>query len=457
MKFIFSGIILLVGLVLLSPNSSYAQMDEVWFLDISREDYELLTATLEDDTSAISEMIDLGANVNVKTSDEVTPLLLAVQYGEYSTVKFLLEHEAKANSTDQNGLAPLHWAVIDSNLAVAELLIQHNALINLGDEYGRTPLYFSVLDDNLPAAELLMAYNADPNVATEDSIYPIHISVDNGFLPTFYLLLDYGADIHVQDEDGNTPLHIASVYGDTIMAEELLLFGANIEKENKKGYTPLALAVENNQLPYIRFLDKFYHPDFKVKLGIAKNLRTIARSTRNPDLINYIESKGVIKNHYPYFNKVIIGFDQVFNGNDYLFEFSLGMHETKYNMNVNLGWMFRPSYHKILIPVNESLQYQYFEKIRALQIDLEKRFAIHRFHNDEFGFNTSLQGYYLGGKYRGTSTDPVLELEGGFTAGMYFRFNAFELSGYYKYFDIDRPGYNPNMAGINVNIYITYR
>lgn len=438
----------------------YAQssmQDDAWFLEITQEELDLLRAVADEDTSEITKMIDQGADINVKTHDQFTPLILGVQYAGYYTVEHLLEKGANPNMTGEYGFAPLHWAVVDSSPAKTEMLLQHDALVNLRDDVGRTPLFLAVSDDNWPMADLLIAYNADPNVATNDSIYPLHVAVDNGFIPTFNILLENEAWVNVRDVDGNTPLHLASIFGDTLMAERLLLAGAELEIKNNRGYTPLALAVLNDQLPYIRFLDQYYHPDFDITFGMAKNMRTLARGTNNPELINYIENKGIMKNHYPYFNKVILALDQQFNRGNYLLDLKGGIHETKYNVDFTLGWFFRPAYHKILVPVNESLQYQYFERIRGMHLDVTKRFAFYHFYDEEFGIDIGINNYLLGGKYRGTNTNPVVKLKTGFTGGLYYRFNGLEISTYYQYLDTGRSGNNPGFFGISMKTFITFR
>lgn len=88
----------------------------------------------------IQTLLSLGADVQFRNMDGLTPLSLAVRMGSIESTKILLEHGSCANSRDKNGKSPLHYAAEAQNVHnIVELLIQYGADVNSPDMLGFTP------------------------------------------------------------------------------------------------------------------------------------------------------------------------------------------------------------------------------------------------------------------------------------------------------------------------------
>lgn len=81
-----------------------------------------------------------GADINILSSREGTPLHVACANSKYETVKFLLARNADINSYNCNQNTPLHYAVFTVNVNILKLLLNAGADRTLLDSEGRTPL-----------------------------------------------------------------------------------------------------------------------------------------------------------------------------------------------------------------------------------------------------------------------------------------------------------------------------
>jgi ankyrin repeat protein len=146
----------------------------------------LLFAALDPDrnSSIISLLIDAGANVEARTGDELTPLILAATY-------------ARAPEA-------VHY------------LIKAGANVNVeGKQEGRegwTPLLYALnspYKSFLVIKELVLA-EADVNLIAPNCDAPLFFALNLGDDPAFVeLLLDAGANISAVDRDGNLPFDCA--------------------------------------------------------------------------------------------------------------------------------------------------------------------------------------------------------------------------------------------------------
>ena len=83
---------------------------------------ELIDASAEGDTRRVEDLLNKGANIEVRARDDWTALTIAAQKGHYETVKLLLDKGAKVNAKEGGGHTPLFWAKKYNHQKVIELL-----------------------------------------------------------------------------------------------------------------------------------------------------------------------------------------------------------------------------------------------------------------------------------------------------------------------------------------------
>ncbi|MEM4217275.1 MAG: ankyrin repeat domain-containing protein [Candidatus Methanomethylicaceae archaeon] len=113
------------------------------------------------------DLIELGADVNVKNNDGCTPLHYACLGGDLNVVKSLIEHGADMNAVDHKGNTPLHYACEGNHIEVVRFLIEHGADVNAANHKCNTPLHYACKKGHLDIAILL--YKAGADIETKNS------------------------------------------------------------------------------------------------------------------------------------------------------------------------------------------------------------------------------------------------------------------------------------------------
>ena len=129
-------------------------------------------------------LVERGASLSARTSDNETPLRLAIKNGDYDQatcaklVELFLEHGAPVDEAC-GGETLLHDAcTYDAGIGAVRVLVAHGAEINSPGSNGRTPLSRGC--EQLPGSSKVLPY-----------------------------LVKHGADIDLADNFGRTPLHWA--------------------------------------------------------------------------------------------------------------------------------------------------------------------------------------------------------------------------------------------------------
>lgn len=115
----------------------------------------LMEAASENDTDAISTLLDEGADINEADSEGSTALHWAVYSGYYDAAALLLENGADANTVDIYDATPLISAVFAEDVELVKLLLEYGADANYVDASGYTAYDYSLDYENAELQELL--------------------------------------------------------------------------------------------------------------------------------------------------------------------------------------------------------------------------------------------------------------------------------------------------------------
>ena len=124
-------------------------------------------------------LIENGADVNAKMSNNGTALVRAVQNSRTDIVELLLVNGADADATTGDGGHVLFIAAKDGQKDIMKLLVAHGANVNARNHEGQTILFYDF------------------------------VLKDNEFLKT---ILEKDIDINVRDSDGMTAVKLARNY-----------------------------------------------------------------------------------------------------------------------------------------------------------------------------------------------------------------------------------------------------
>ncbi len=150
-------------------------------------------------------------------------LIDALEKGHESTAVLLVEHGADPNVETTLDETPLHVAAEEGMVKAVEALLAHGAAVNARDYWEKTPLHRAARSD--------AKHNA------------VEIS---------RLLLKDGADVHARDERGETPLFIAAERGMPELLALLIEAGGDVHTRNKWGDGPLSRTYSNEVKKILR-------------------------------------------------------------------------------------------------------------------------------------------------------------------------------------------------------------
>ncbi|WP_341816915.1 ankyrin repeat domain-containing protein [Wolbachia endosymbiont (group A) of Agelastica alni] len=241
------------------------------FLSEKQGEYNrsLLNAVKKRDISEITDLLNRGADVNVKNNRGDTPLHLVARNGHLEVVEKLIENGANVNEKDIHGETPLHRAAEKGRLEVVEKLIENGANVNEKDIHGETPLHRAAEKGRLEVVEKLIENGANVNEKGDNENTPLHWAAENGYLEVIEKLIENGANVNEKGDNENTPLHWAAAKGRLEVVEKLIEKGANIGVEDKGGKTPFERAEKNQRTEVAKFLATVKDNDDKTALHYA--------------------------------------------------------------------------------------------------------------------------------------------------------------------------------------------
>lgn len=172
----------------------------------------------EPDFNNIMKLIKAGADINTKcVRYGCTALHVAVVYGRNDIVRELITLGADINTRNKNGLTPLY---ID-RITTVDILIKAGANVNITDYLGNTPIFYcSDRDYWIVIAIMLIKAGADLNIKNKAGLTPLLHAMRRRFCIISLLVLN-GADINAKNADGNTALDLAKMNEDDEVVEFL--------------------------------------------------------------------------------------------------------------------------------------------------------------------------------------------------------------------------------------------
>lgn len=224
--------------------------------------YPVHIASAFNNTEILGELIEIGVDVNLKTTDENfwTPLTLAAgndidetkendmrkspHLNRRSMIQILLKNGAGINLCKENGASPLYIACESGNDDIVQLLLSNGADIDLCMKDGASPLHIACQEEHDIIVQNLLSNGANINLSMKDGTRPLFKACHEGHDNILKVLLQHGADINSCMKDGTSPLHIACKEGRDKIVKILLIEGVNVNLCKKNGASPLYVACQ---------------------------------------------------------------------------------------------------------------------------------------------------------------------------------------------------------------------
>ena len=222
---------------------------------------DALVSACESGFKSVAELLlARGADVNRRTSLNMTPLHFAAYGGHEAIVEMLVKRGAtlevlSAGNNAPNGwpqfvvqgATPLHLAVERSRANIVRQLLDAGANAGETNREGRTALHLAAANGWTNLCALLLDRGANPNVATAGSLTPLAIAIERSSAEVVALLLLRGADPNTPTSENPRfvfyPLHRAVAQRSVAVLETMLAAKPNLEVLNSSGWTPLQQSV----------------------------------------------------------------------------------------------------------------------------------------------------------------------------------------------------------------------
>ncbi|XP_065198833.1 ankyrin repeat domain-containing protein 17-like [Sycon ciliatum] len=197
----------------------------------SNNDIPLTHACCKGHHSVVKSLLEYGSNLEHRTKDGCTPLMLAAREGHLSVAMLILEYGAKLNSPSGNeNNIPLTLACWKGHCEVVELLLHHDSDLEHHNKAGCSPLMLAAREGHVEATELVLEHGAEINVPSgwnDDT--PLTLASWKGHAEVVELLLSNKSNVDHQTKTGCTPLMEATREGHALVAQLLLEYGAELQ------------------------------------------------------------------------------------------------------------------------------------------------------------------------------------------------------------------------------------
>ena len=448
---IISLLVLFQLSVLYSQNSITINDSTYYYYDAETA---LMNAAADGDTMLIKVFLELGTNVNAETWEGVTPLMYAAQEGHLRAVEILLDAGADVNKKPANQIDALLGACIAGHVYIADTLILNGANVNTRNLDGVSPLMYAAAFDYQVLADVLIFYKANINASDNFGNEAIHYSTFYGNAYITELLITSGARIDATDLQGFTPLMIAAQNGYPELVAYFIDLGAEVNTTNMNNYSALSLALINRQSGIV---EQLLNAGADVNHKISENLNQydLAELYGNSHIRSSLRERGAAATQKIRVDHFIMDFDMNFNGKDFMLGGRMGLLESKYNVQLTLGYQTRPSVRSVLYEADPNTYYQYWESRSLVDLSVNKFFVLKKINiEQQFGAYAGLKGAYTYGNFRGSNQKPddrFLLIPAG---GIYFDYNILRVKLGYEYLNLKNSKASPHRIyiGIGMNI-----
>lgn len=208
-------------------------------------------------------LLDAGADIESRTQDQATALMLAAEAGNTPVAEALIKAGADVNAKNQLGQNVFHYAARSSSTTIIEVLKRAGSSPAVFDVANDTPLHFAAKGVHTDVVNALIEAGGDVNAVNIVGNSPLHVAAAWGRNEIVLLLVKHGADPFLGDRFYWNAIHI-------------LAFMKNLSLIEKFQPSILPPSVDNDQEALTRLISSIETP------GFSPITRTLAWTSNTP-------------------------------------------------------------------------------------------------------------------------------------------------------------------------------
>ena len=210
-------------------------------------------------------------------------------------LRSLIGKGATINVRDSEQFTPLHYAASVGNLSAVELLSNARPeMINAKGNNGQTALYFAAENGHLESVSYLLSHGADPSIQTNHGMNALLCSLYLRFEDVALKILESPLiDITTTLLKGTNALHLAVERNLEKACAELIRLGIDAKACQKWKYNPLHLAAQNGWLRGIQLLvKKCPYLNINSKTAFGMTPLQLAMKGDHKDVVRFLSEQG---------------------------------------------------------------------------------------------------------------------------------------------------------------------
>lgn len=196
-------------------------------------------------------------------------LIQAAQSNDIEKIIYALKEGANIEIKSDYDFTPLHYAARNGHSLILKKLIAAGANIEALNKNGNTPLHLSSYNGQSNTTLALIHRGANLYAQNHDGDTPLHSATRKNHNVILNILIVSGAGLEIQNKDGSTSLHLACLNNCFASVNTLLRLNANLFAITHKGETPIELAKMKNHCLVVNLVTNFAY-----KNSFIKNINT---------------------------------------------------------------------------------------------------------------------------------------------------------------------------------------
>nr|KAG5693975.1 hypothetical protein BaRGS_002273 [Batillaria attramentaria] len=200
---------------------------------------------------AAQVLINSGASIDARSTNDVTPLHLASRYGQLETARVLLESGADPDARKRLGPTPLHAAAFAGHSDLVDLLITFKAKVDVQDRSGWTPLHYACQEGRVKVVESLISSTSTRNPGGAGRVV-FRVDCLNGHTQLVKSLLRCG--VSSENPNGTVSLCAVCASAHQLALENVSKHNAYTDMTGKGSLTALYLAAQNGHAEIVKIL-----------------------------------------------------------------------------------------------------------------------------------------------------------------------------------------------------------